>query len=365
MSDNREERYNTKNNARPTAKEIFTAKNITRLAVFTALSVVLYMFAKFPMPGFAPWLDMQVSELPALLAGYMMGPWYGAVVIVLKCAIKMPFTTTSCVGEIGDLLMGIAFVLPAAYIYKRNRTLKGALVSVSVGIASFAVFSILVNWLVLIPFYARVYDWDMLVGMLKSLFPDITKETFYVYYLFCSVLPFNIIRGIVCGGLTFLLYKHLERFFNYVFAKDGKKTMNDRTVKINSPKAMERLGKKLAETLSGGEVLLLTGELGAGKTVLCKGLARGLGVKQPVVSPTFTIMNEYFGEKYKLCHFDAYRLADADEAYGAGLTDFIGKDGIICAVEWWENIKELFDGCKTIKITIRKTDKGREVGIEK
>lgn len=365
MIEDTAEQSNTKKSARVTAREIFSAKNMTRLAVFTALSVVLYMYAKFPMPGFAPWLDMQVSELPALLAGYMMGPWYGVTVIVLKCAIKMPFTSTACVGEVGDLLMGIAFVLPAAYLYKHKRTLKGALVSVAVGIASFTVFSVLVNWLVLIPFYSRVYNWDMLVGMLKSLFPKITKDTFYVYYLFCSVLPFNVIRGIVCGGLTFLLYKHLERFFNYVFAKDRKQTMKNKTVNVNSPKAMERLGKKIAESLSGGEVLLLTGELGAGKTVFCKGLARGLGVKQPVVSPTFTIMNEYFGERYKFCHFDAYRLADADEAYGAGLTDFIGKDGIVCAVEWWENISELFDGCNTVKITITKTNEGREVRIER
>lgn len=336
------------------------------MAVFTAISVVLYMFAKFPMPGFAPWLDMQVSELPALLGGYMMGPWYGVTVIVLKCLIKMPFTSTACVGEVGDMLMGIAFVLPSAYIYKYRRTIKGALISIAVGIASFVTFSVLINWLVLIPFYSRVYNWDMLVGMLKSLFPEITKDSFYVYYLFCSVLPFNIIRGIICGGLTFLLYKHLERFFNYVFAKDGKQNMKDRTKVVKSAKAMEKLGKSLAKELNGGEVLLLSGELGAGKTVFCKGLAKGLGVTAPVVSPTFTLMNEYFGGRVKLCHFDAYRLNDADEAYGAGLTDFIGDEKTVCAVEWWENVPELFDGCKVIKVSIVKLDNGaREVKIER
>ena len=88
---------------------------------------------------------------------------------------------------------------------------------------------------------------------------------------------------------------------------------------------MAELGEKLAASLGGGDVLLLTGELGAGKTVLCKGLAKGFGITAPVTSPTFTIMNEYCDGRVKFCHFDAYRLDSADEAVGAGLTDFIRK----------------------------------------
>lgn len=134
---------------------------------------------------------------------------------------------------------------------------------------------------------------------------------------------------------------------------------------VKSPKAMERLGRSLASGLNGGDIILLTGELGAGKTVFCKGVAVGLGVKTGVVSPTFTIMNEYGGQKYRFCHFDAYRLADESEAYGAGLTDFIGNDECVCAVEWWQNIEPLFDGCNTIKVTIEKKGTAREVVIER
>ncbi|MDE6200495.1 MAG: tRNA (adenosine(37)-N6)-threonylcarbamoyltransferase complex ATPase subunit type 1 TsaE [Clostridiales bacterium] len=141
--------------------------------------------------------------------------------------------------------------------------------------------------------------------------------------------------------------------------------METKTYIIKSPNKMEALGKKLSRQISGGDIILLTGELGAGKTVLCKGLAKGLNVKAQVVSPTFTIMNEYFGD-IKFCHFDAYRLENADEAAAAGLTDFFGADDTVCAVEWWQNIKELFDGCRTIKITINKIDeKKREVTVEK
>ncbi len=133
---------------------------------------------------------------------------------------------------------------------------------------------------------------------------------------------------------------------------------------VNTPEAMENLGVETAKTLRGGDVLLLTGELGAGKTVFCKGIAKGLGITNKVVSPTFTIMNEYYG-RIKFCHFDAYRLADAEEAYGAGLTDFIGAGDCVCAVEWWENVPELFDGLRTVKIKIDKTCNGREVTVEK
>ena len=141
--------------------------------------------------------------------------------------------------------------------------------------------------------------------------------------------------------------------------------MKKTTYKITSPKKMEALGKRLAMGLSGGDVILLNGELGAGKTVLCKGIAKGLKIKAQVVSPTFTIMNEYFGT-HKFCHFDAYRLESADEAAEAGLTDFIGADDTVCAVEWWSNVKELFSGLRTIEITINKTGENvREVIVER
>ena len=139
----------------------------------------------------------------------------------------------------------------------------------------------------------------------------------------------------------------------------------DRKVyQIKTASQMENLGKEIASAFVGGEVVLLTGELGAGKTVFCKGLAKGLGIDAPVVSPTFTLMNEYFG-RVKFCHFDAYRLADSDEAYAAGLGDFIGDPSSVCAVEWWENVPDMFDGCKTIRVRIDKTDYGREVAIDK
>ncbi|MCH5163229.1 MAG: tRNA (adenosine(37)-N6)-threonylcarbamoyltransferase complex ATPase subunit type 1 TsaE [Clostridiales bacterium] len=136
---------------------------------------------------------------------------------------------------------------------------------------------------------------------------------------------------------------------------------------ITSAKAMQELGKDIARDLSGGAVVLLSGELGAGKTVFCKGLAAGLGIESEVLSPTFTIMNEHIGKTIKLCHIDAYRLTSAEEAEAAGICEYIGAPDCICAVEWWENIDGAFYGLETVKITIDKCDdvNTRKVTVER
>ena len=96
--------------------------------------------------------------------------------------------------------------------------------------------------------------------------------------------------------------------------------------------------------------MLLNGEMGAGKTVFCKGVARGLGVEEEVLSPTYAYMNDYGG---KLYHFDCYRLKDGGQAEALGLCDYFYAGGV-CVIEWAENISSVLpDNCKTV--TIEKT----------
>ena len=121
----------------------------------------------------------------------------------------------------------------------------------------------------------------------------------------------------------------------------------------HSEKDTYSAGKKLGSKLSGGSVVLLSGELGAGKTVLTKGIASALGVKEAVLSPTFTIMNEYDGDNLKLCHFDAYRLSSGEEAVEAGITDDIGAKNVVCVIEWHENIADILPGDKITRVFIK------------
>ena len=106
----------------------------------------------------------------------------------------------------------------------------------------------------------------------------------------------------------------------------------------NSPADTEAFGERLARALHPGNVVAFTGALGMGKTALTRGLARGLGCKGRVTSPTFTIVNEYDGDM-PLFHFDMYRLGSSDELYDIGWDDYLGRGGV-CAVEWSERVAD-------------------------
>lgn len=124
-----------------------------------------------------------------------------------------------------------------------------------------------------------------------------------------------------------------------------------------------KIAAEFAATLNGGEIVLLSGELGAGKTAFVKGLAAALGITDEVTSPTFTLMNVYRGA-LTLYHFDVYRLHSGEEAYAAGLTEFFGEAGSVSCIEWWENVADAIVG-DTIKITINYLENEmREINVE-
>lgn len=122
----------------------------------------------------------------------------------------------------------------------------------------------------------------------------------------------------------------------------------------NSPQDTEALGAALARACPPGSVVAFTGDLGAGKTAFVRGMAQGLGIPSRVVSPTFTIVNEYEGGSLPLFHFDMYRLTSAEELFDIGWEDFLSRGGI-CAVEWSENIREALEP-GTIFVDIRRGD---------
>ena len=130
----------------------------------------------------------------------------------------------------------------------------------------------------------------------------------------------------------------------------------------NSPRETEELAKKLASYLRPGTVIAYKGDLGAGKTAFTRGLARGLGILDPVTSPTYTIVNEYLGGKMPLFHFDMYRLGSSDELFDIGWEDYLERGGV-CAVEWSENVADAMENA--ICITIEKTgEESRRITLE-
>ena len=130
----------------------------------------------------------------------------------------------------------------------------------------------------------------------------------------------------------------------------------------NSPMETEAIGAALSKILTPGSVIAYRGDLGAGKTAFTRGLARGLGYREPVTSPTYTIVNEYLGGRLPLFHFDMYRLASSDDLFDIGWEDYLDRGGI-CAVEWSENVADAMEDAVTV--TIEKTgENARRITIE-
>lgn len=131
-----------------------------------------------------------------------------------------------------------------------------------------------------------------------------------------------------------------------------RKRVEEMVVETFSPRETFELGKKIGQEAIPGTVITLTGDLGAGKTVFTQGVAAGLGIMEPVSSPTFTIVQIYEGGKCPLYHLDVYRIGDVSEMDEVGYEDYFYGDGV-CLIEWADLIEEILPE-RCVKITIAK-----------
>ena len=136
----------------------------------------------------------------------------------------------------------------------------------------------------------------------------------------------------------------------------------NRVIETHSAEETRALGRKMAEEFQAGTVVLLRGELGAGKSELARGIAQGLGVTETVTSPSFTILNVYESGRLPLYHFDWYRLESAEELYELGMEEYLGGDGV-ALVEWPEKCEDAVpEGCITIRLN-EIGENGRKIEI--
>ena len=192
-----------------------TIKQMSVIGIFGALSVILYYFGKFNLPIFPSWLDVQFSDVPALLVSFMYGPVSGVLVIVVRFFCKLPGTSTVGVGEFADVLIGATLCLVAGLIYKKHRSLKGALCAMGIGMLSATAMATIANWLILIPAYKGIagFPQKALTMIMDSVMGGqgiVTDSNFMFYYLFVGVIPFNLFRYSLVFIITLVLYKRLK-----------------------------------------------------------------------------------------------------------------------------------------------------------
>lgn len=185
-----------KSEAKPFTKRNATAY-ITKVAILSALSTVLYLFARFPIFPVFPFsvLDMDFSDIPALIGGFSMGPVAGVIIVLIKCVIKLSTSSTMFVGELSNFIVGCALVLPASLYYKFHKTRKGALIALVIGILVNAAVSIFNNYFITVPLYAQFAPVVM----------DVRVEFACEYGL-----AFNLLKSTGASIVTFVLYKKLS-----------------------------------------------------------------------------------------------------------------------------------------------------------
>ena len=176
--------------------------------MLSAVAVVL-MFIDFSVPFMPVFIKADISEMPALIASFAVGPFYGVAVCFIKnIANIMIHGSTGGIGELANFLMGVAFVLPAGYIYKRNKTKKGAKIGSLVGACAMAALSLPINYYITYPMYARLMiPMETIVSMYQAILPSV--DSLFECLLIFNV-PFTLLKGILCALVTFLIYKRIS-----------------------------------------------------------------------------------------------------------------------------------------------------------
>ena len=179
---------------------------LTVTAMFSAIAFVL-MFLDFSVPLIPSFVKMDVSELPALLAAFGLGPVYGVMVCLVKNLIHLLITSTGGAGELCNFLLGTFFVLPAGILYQKMKSRKGAIVGSLVGAVIMGLLSIPLNYYITYPVYSNFMPIDLIIGMYQSIRPSVNG------LLECLIIfnaPFTLVKGLLVTVLCFLIYKPLS-----------------------------------------------------------------------------------------------------------------------------------------------------------
>lgn len=197
-----------------------TSKKVAVCGIFGALATILYVIPvfKFPLPFLFPsFLEFNFSDIPTLIAGFTYGPVAAILVHVVKILIKLPMSSTACVGELADFIIGLLFVLPAVIYYRKDKTKRGAVIGLSLSLIIATSAACLVNRYITIPFFTNAFGMNAVLGMAQAANSNITDVNWSL--VLWGVLPFNFVKNVLTCVLSFLLYKKISNVINKYGAK--------------------------------------------------------------------------------------------------------------------------------------------------
>ena len=187
-------------------------KDMTKVAMLSVIGFVL-MYFQLPLTFVAPpFMKLDISDLPVLMGAFTMGPVYGIIIAALKNLMHIIFkgTMTAGVGELSNFIISSTFAVVSSYIYRKHRTYKGAVLSMTVGVVAMTILAMISNYFVVFPLYGKVMPMEAIIAMGSAITPKITGLFTMMIY---SVLPFNLIKGFTTSAVMMLVYKKISPLF--------------------------------------------------------------------------------------------------------------------------------------------------------
>lgn len=208
-------------------KRKFAVKEMVLIAIFAALSTIL-MLLKFPLPFMPPFMSFDFAAIPELIGGFILGPVGAFFIILIKILLKivMQGSNSMMTGEIQNVILSCAFVLPATIIYRRNKSRKSALIGMIAGTIIMSITAVLTNLYFIIPFYAKLFNYSMddIIKMSQAVNPLIKNPASLVAL---GIVPFNIIKGTTTSIITLLIYKKISVILKQDYQTKDKRSVNN------------------------------------------------------------------------------------------------------------------------------------------
>lgn len=186
-----------------------TTKSMTKISVLSVIALIL-MYIDFPVTFIAPnFIKMDISDVPALIGGFAMGPMAGVSIEGIKVVLEIIFkgTTTGGVGELSNFLVGCAFVVPASLIYHYKKSYRTAFIGLLVGIMTMTLFATISNYFFIFPLYAKFMPMEAIVAAGSAITSKVTD--LWTLMVYCMA-PFNILKGLAASAVTMVLYKRVS-----------------------------------------------------------------------------------------------------------------------------------------------------------